>query len=325
MTASPPVVDVTTNFTVPDRRRRPWIAALLTLVLSGLGQLYAGRARRAACVWVFAFAVSAGITTRWMSRPTPGRIAAAVLLGLGVRIGLMVDAALVARRAPVPFALRRYNRWYVYVSALLIQAVLLYAGFTQARKDPGLQAFRLPTGSMEPSWMAGDYIVTVPIKHLPLRGEVVVYRLAGVPYLKRVVAIPGDTVAMSNGQLSIDGDTVSEPYARRGDPYASDPPEMDSTDYYWQNRYLVADVNQTVYRPTLKSWGPLVVPDSDYFVLGDNRDESVDSRMRGFVPAGAIFARPLFVYWSWDADDRSIRWNRFGMTPPSPKATPAMR
>ena len=316
MTAPPPVAaHNSTSVAVPARRRRAWIAALLTLLLSGLGQLYAGRARRAACVWLLSIAVSAVIAAAWIGDPTEHGIAAATLVTLGVKIGLMIDAAGVARRAPMPFELRRYNRWYVYMAALVIQAFLFHAEFKHALKDPGFEAFRLPTGSMEPTWMAGDYLLSAPITRSPRRGEVVVYRLDNVTFLKRVVAIPGDTVAMSNGQLSIDGDTVSEPYARRGDPYASDPPEMDSTDYYWQNRYLIADVNTRLYRPTLKNWGPLVVPDSDYFVLGDNRDESVDSRMRGFVPADAMLARPLFVYWSWDAGNRSLRWSRIGLAP----------
>ena len=315
MTEVQPAVQGPTNLLSPDRRRRPWIAALLTLLLSGLGQLYAGRPRRAVCVWLLAIAVSAVIAAAWTGHPTEHRIVVAMLLTLGVRIGLMIDAAGVARRAPVPFELTKYNRWYLYLTALVLQAFLFQAEFKHALKDPGFEAFRLPTGSMAPSWLAGDYILTAPIKDLPMRGDVVVYRLPGVIYLKRVVAIPGDTVAMSNGQLSVDGVSVSEPYARRGDPYGPDTYPVDSTAFEWQNRYLVSSINSASYKPTLKNWGPLVVPDSEFFVLGDNRDESMDSRITGFVPAAAMSARPLFIYLSWDASGRSMRWSRIGLDP----------
>lgn len=315
MSVAPPVVaHDAANVVVPPRRRRAWIAAVLTFIVSGLGQLYAGRARRAVLIFLLANAASVVFIVAWMRWPTFGLIVVALLLVLSAKIAFIIDAARVARVAPIPFALKAYNRWYIYIVVWLVAAFVISP---QYQKDVRrrYQAFRIPSESMEPTWMAGDFLMSAPIKHPPNRGEVVVYQLDNVTFLKRVVAIPGDTVAMSNGQLSIDGDSVSEPYARRGDPYASDPPYVDSTNYDWQKRSLLADVNATLYHPTLKNWGPLVVPGKNYFVLGDNRDESMDSRMKGFVPADAIFARPLFVYWSWDAADRSVRWSRLGLTP----------
>jgi signal peptidase I len=182
-------------------------------------------------------------------------------------------------------------------------------------KATKVEAFRLKAGSMEPSYMAGDYIMAITVAGPPARGQVVLYRTPDNTYLKRVVAIPGDTVAMSEGRLSIDGIATPEPYARLGDPYAADPPFVDSSDYRWQLRYLAPSVNAAIYHPSMHDWGPLLVPRGEYFMLGDNRDESMDSRFTGFVPAGEIVARPAFIYMSYDSVRRSVRWRRIGLKP----------
>jgi len=312
-----PVVEESTNAGQRARRRRPWIAAVLTFFLSGLGQVYAGRARRGALIFILSLTAATAFLLGWMRHPSFRFMALWLVVAASVKIGLMIDAAWVARAAPVPFSLKAYNRWYVYVAALLLADYFVFPLFKHTLIGNGFEAFRLPAGvaSMEPSWMAGDYLMVAPLGRPPTRGQVVVYRTPYATLLKRVVALPGDTVAMSQGQLSVNGVNIAEPYVRPGDASAPDGLPMDSSDFYWQNRYLVAGVNAASYRPTLKTWGPVVLPDSNYFVLGDNRDVSMDSRQRGFVPASAILARPLFIYWSWDADNRSVRWARFGLTP----------
>jgi signal peptidase I len=312
-----PVVEVLPNVPPRARRRRPWIASVLTFFLSGLGQVYAGRARRGALIFILSMTASAAFLLGWMRHPSFRFMALGFVVAASVKIGLMVDAAWVARAAPAPFSLKAYNRWYIYVAALLLADFFVFPQFKHTLIDNGFEAFRLPAGvaSMEPSWMAGDYIMVAPVRWPPTRGQVVVYRMRYATLLKRVVALPGDTVAMSHGQLSVNGVNVAEPYARVGDASTPDAFPTDSTDFYWQNRYLLAGVNAASYRPTLKTWGPLVLPDSEYFVLGDNRDAGMDSRRGGFVPARAILARPLFIYWSWDAANRSVRWDRFGLTP----------
>jgi len=317
MTGGSPVVEVLTNATPRSRRRRTWIAAVLTFVLSGLCQVYAGRGRRGALVFILSMTASAAFLLVWMRHPSFRFMALGFVVAASIKIGLMVDAAWVARAAPVPFSLKAYNRWYIYVAALLLADYFVFPLFKHTLIGNGFEAFRLPAGvgSMEPSWMAGDYLMVAPLRRPPTRGQVVVYRMPYATLLKRVVALPGDTVAMSQGQLTVNGVNVAEPYVRSGDASAPDAFPTDSTDFYWQNRYLGAGVNAASYRPTLKTWGPLVLPDTDYFVLGDNREVGMDSRRGGFVPASAILARPLFIYWSWDADNRSVRWGRFGLTP----------
>ncbi len=196
-----------------------------------------------------------------------------------------------------------------------------------------VEAFRIPTASMENTLLVGDFLLVnkavygaeIPGTHLhlpafeqPRRGDVIVFNPPIYPHrfwVKRLVGVPGDTLAMKNKQLYLDGSPVVEPYARhvdrRGDVVN---PEM-----LWQSNYLVAGTRRT-YPPTRDNWGPLVVPPDSFFVLGDNRDDSEDSRYLGFIPRSAIRGRPWFVYFSFDPaapDDlpwlQDIRWGRIGM------------
>jgi signal peptidase I len=105
-------------------------------------------------------------------------------------------------------------------------------------------------------------------------------------YLKRVIGFPGDTLGMRGGTVWLNGKPLVEPYAWHAEP-TGDPvvPEMD-----WQRRYLEAPASNT-HPPSRNNWGPLIVPVGSYFVLGDNRDNSLDSRYWGFLTAVHILGR----------------------------------
>lgn len=164
------------------------------------------------------------------------------------------------------------------------------------------QAFRIPTGSMAPNLRAGDLLLVNKFVYgatasewerrlLPLRdprfGDVAVFRYPRDPerdFVKRVIGVPGSTVAMVRRRLLVDGVAVDEPYLRHGDadaalPAAAPPPLHRQRD----------------------ELAPLRVPARAYFVLGDNRDESEDSRFWGLVPRQAMRGRAVLVYWSWAA------------------------
>lgn len=179
-----------------------------------------------------------------------------------------------------------------------------------------VEAFRIPTSSMEDTLLVGDFLLASKLAYGarvpgtgwrlpglgdPEVGDVVVFRPpasagrhGGARYVKRVVAGPGDTVAMRSGRLRRNGRPVQEPYARRGDGSGARDPR-----FGWQEAYLLpGGVEGGDYRPTPDDWGPLRVPDDSFFVLGDNRAASEDSRYWGFVPREAVTGEPLFVYWS---------------------------
>jgi signal peptidase I len=196
-----------------------------------------------------------------------------------------------------------------------------------------LEAFTIPTSSMEGTLLVGDFLlvnkalfgpripgteVRLPAVREPERWDVVVFSPPhdrGRSYVKRVVGVPGDTLAMEGKTLFLNGVPQRERYARyrdgRGDAIH---PGM-----RWQSDFLAAAANHRPYAPSRDNWGPLVVPPSKYFVLGDNRDNSEDSRYWGFVGREDITGRPWLVYLSFEADggertgwlDR-VRWDRVG-------------
>lgn len=195
-----------------------------------------------------------------------------------------------------------------------------------------VEAFRIPTSSMENTLLVGDFLLVnkavygaeIPGTHIrlpafaePERGDVVVFVPPHEPhknYVKRLVGLSGDTLEMRGKVLYRNGAPVDEPYARYldGDGDAVHP------NMRWQSNHLIAKTSRT-YHPTRDNWGPLVVPDGQYFVLGDNRDNSEDSRYWGFVERTAIRGRPWFVYYSFASSDaeglpwlRSVRWARIG-------------
>jgi signal peptidase I len=199
-----------------------------------------------------------------------------------------------------------------------------------------IQAFRIPSPSMENTLMIGDFLFVnkalygaeIPLvkKRLPAirepeRSDVIVFEspeTPGMNVVKRVVGMPGDTLMMVENRIYVNGVALDEPYASRTDP-TMDPedPRMRS----WQLDYLVGGSGGT-YRPTLKNWGPVVVPPDSFFVMGDNRDNSYDSRYWGFLGRDRIDGKPLFIYYSFDRKGllplpflTAIRWSRIFSIP----------
>lgn len=198
-----------------------------------------------------------------------------------------------------------------------------------------LEAFQIPSGSMERTLLAGDFLFVnkavygaqipgtharLPAFSTPHRGDVIVFEYPKDPtlnYVKRVVGIGGDTLAMDAGTLIVNGAPQVEPYIQRTD--ASH--DFEAADFAWQREFLAPPASDLAWRyhATRDHWGPLVVPPGKFFVLGDNRDNSLDSRFWGFVDKQAVKGRPLLVYFSYDRGTAEplpwltdIRWSRLG-------------
>jgi signal peptidase I len=197
-----------------------------------------------------------------------------------------------------------------------------------------VEAFKIPSGSMENTLLVGDFLLVnklvygaeVPFtgRHLPRveapgRGDVVVFQWPedrSKNFVKRLVGLPGDTLSMKAGVLFVNGQALPEGYVRRTEPDV-DPAEAD---FRWQRNHLVRTAEARLrYHPSRNNWGPLIVPAGNYFVLGDNRDNSLDSRYWGFVPDSLVRGRPILVYYSYAPDTAhgaawltQIRWRRIG-------------
>jgi signal peptidase I len=169
-----------------------------------------------------------------------------------------------------------------------------------------VQAFKIPSGSMLPTLLIGDHLlvnkfiygirvpftgqILIPIKS-PSQGDVVVFRFPKdrtIDYIKRVIGTPGDTIEIKDKKVFINGEPLNDPHAQ-----------------FSSSAVLSAKASP---RDNL---GPIVVPEQRVFVMGDNRDNSYDSRFWGFVEQRDILGKAFILYWSWDIDKPLFSLERF--------------
>ncbi len=235
-----------------------------------------------------------------------------------------------AERQPKPKKTLRQAGWE-WLKSLAVALVIWFVLRTLL-----IEAFRIPSSSMERTLLVGDFLFVnkalygaeVPLLHArlpafrqPLRGDIVVFDSQtepGVKVVKRLIGVPGDTLKMIHAVLYRDGVAQREPYVEHTDSLE----DVTDSGMVWQLKYVLPSVNKRTYQPSRDNWGPLVVPPGSYFVMGDNRDNSYDSRYWGFVPRDVVRGRPMFVYYSYDHDSwkalpflPALRWSRIGHRP----------
>ncbi|MEZ5415832.1 MAG: signal peptidase I [Vicinamibacterales bacterium] len=168
-----------------------------------------------------------------------------------------------------------------------------------------VQAFKIPTGSMEPNLLVGDHLLVnkfvfspaatgleralLPVRPI-VRGDVVVFKFPEDPerdFIKRIIGLPGETIEVKGTQVLVNGTAIQQPYAHFLLPHDPNAPA------------LPGDPRE--------HFGPVTVPAGHYFAMGDNRDNSQDSRYWGFLPAHYVKGRALMIYWSFDEDEGGRR------------------
>ena len=188
--------------------------------------------------------------------------------------------------------------WREYGEALFVALILALVIRTFV-----VQAFKIPSESMVKTLLVGDHLlaskfsygIKIPFTHTyiykgedPVKGDIIIFEYPNDPsvdYIKRIVGTPGDTIEVRNKQLFRNGEPVKESFIRFTEPDR--------------------------IQPVRDNFGPVTVPADKYFVMGDNRDNSMDSRFWGFVDRSAIRAKAWRIYWSW-AGLGDIRWDRIG-------------
>lgn len=284
------------------RRPRPWLAALLSLFGGPLGQIYDGRFRRSITLWFIGFCLTCllflMVVNLELNRLALCVLAAAVAV---YPIFLAVDAFAIARR--VEGATRKwYQRWWVYIGMFFVFYLLNFLTAIIVRNYIA-ESFVVPGRAMGPTILHMDRILVDKLwssAETLRRDDIVVFRSAGKGsplYVMRVLGLPGETIEIRDRVLYINNEKLDDIHAfHDGEP----PPDK---------RFI--------------NFGPITISQLSFFVMGDNRFRSNDSRMLGAIPFADYYGRAKTIFWSRDYEfknqsdlstgiPKAIRWDRIG-------------
>ncbi len=284
------------------KQRKPWLAGILSVVTPGLGYLYIGELRRAATFYglVTSFTLLFPVTFDLPFAQLP-YIVVLLLFGIGMwslYIYQIVHSVRLTRAHRQSYELKPYNRWYVYVLIILLAATLTGA-VSALTETPLRQFYKFPSGSMRPTLLIGDHVTVDKSAYWsrdPERGDLVVFLYPEdetKDFMKRIIGMPSETIEINDKVVSING----SPWDDSGYTQRIDPGTIDGS------------INPR------DNFGPVTVPANGYFVLGDNRDQSLDSRFWGFVQREKISGKVDRIYWSWKGKGgwtEWVRWERIG-------------
>jgi signal peptidase I len=293
--------------------RSPLVAAILSLAATGLGQIYCGRIVRGLVMFLGSLLFAPAIVVAALAPPATSVLVGlilALLTVLGVYVFAVVDAVRLARRGPDLFHSMDYNHPLIY--ALFILVGLTYsAGGLYFIRSSVFEAFAIPTASEAPTLLPGDRILVNKMtyqRRFVRRGDEVVFRVAsepGVNWAKRVIALPGDTVEVKANEVFVNGRQLpreASPRASLGAAAGAVTGEL-FEEINAGRRYPILFTADT--KP-LPDYPQAKVPDGMCFVLGDNRNNSRDSRTMGFVALGDVLGDVQYRYWP------AATWTRFG-------------
>lgn len=290
--------------------RRPWVAALMSLVLPGFGQLYNGEPNRA--VWLFFLFGLIGVpvtaflvlhVSSWLLLPA---LLVTQLVPVAIWVYSVIDAMRRARRLG-SYSPARWQTSGMYLVVFLVCHVLVLPASVMYTRTHFVESFRVPAVSMEPTILRGDILFADKryncrgCKSAVRRGDIAVFTYPDnrtLLFVKRIIALPGDRVRAEGRQLIVNGKPLSAPGDRGEDGRSTE--QIDGRS--WQVQWGDSGVAPM----------ELTVPSGQVFVLGDNRGNSVDSRFFGTVPMEDVIGRARQVWFSAGSD--GIRWGRIGTT-----------
>lgn len=281
-----------------SKPRKGWVAGIISLISPGLGQVYNGQMGKGFIILLVNYLflrlllIPIALPILGTSKFLPGLIALIIFV-LVFDFAVMADAVLVARSYKEEYQLKKYNNIIVYIGIYVLGAITTTLVGTFIKSNY-VQAFKIPAGSMEQTLLIGDHILVDRrlSSRDPNRGTLIIFEYpedATKDFVKRVVAVGGDTVEIRDKQLFINGTPVKESFVS-----------------HKESETIPSNQNKR------DNFGPVTVPSNSYFVMGDNRDRSYDSRFWGFVEKSKIKGTVKNIYWSWDKEKSGVRWSRIG-------------
>lgn len=290
--------DISTNS--PAKRRNPFLAALMSLLLPGLGQVYNGQLKKGlfflGLLYFFICAFGLIGATRYFA-------GLATLLGIELilRIYIIADATITALRQK-NFTAEKYNTWYGHLAIGIVIFILFIV--CDAGTILGTRTYKIPTGSNIPTVHIGDWVIADHRAYNSRKidyGDIVVFRAPdGEVYLSRVVGLPGDRLALKDNVVSVNENVAAAKFVQHTSDNGIPVDEFIET--------LPNGHSQHIYRatvsnvPEMATIDSIIVPTDNYFLLGDNRDNSLDSRYRGPIARKDILGRVIYAYWGASTD-----------------------
>jgi len=307
----------------PNVERKPWIALLLGIFLQPLSWVYVGRFGTGLIVYAAVYGVIALMGWTGVIQSVAGYYVSLVLVLALLPISILMPWA-IAKRVRGNFVPRWYNRWYGYLLAWCIVTIPSVLITTERGRLFGFESFRIPSGAMMPTLEVGDYLLVDSRPRTVTkinRGDVFVFRYPnqehnprkeGLNYIKRVIGLPGDEITYRRKTLYINGKEV---------PQTDVGPFMGSGNE--GRRMAGAEIHEEMLpeatHQILKSSvlipgreGSWQVPAGRYFAIGDNRDNSEDSRYWGTVPEQNVVGKASVVWMHWDTEG-GFNWSRVGL------------
>jgi signal peptidase I len=284
------------------------VAALATLWVSAAIGCMAVRRWQRALFWLLTDWAWVAVFIAAVVTGHPRLFWAGFLAFIGWRIPAAIDAYRVVKRARA----RDEVGWPTLIRAwvvLTVGAIVMAKGII---RPFFVEAFQIPSGGMHPTLIVGDHIMVDKLRRSPHRGDVVVFKYPLDPttdYVKRVVGLPGDVLEISHGLLAINGAVLPSERVQEGCPTG-----QDGFTCVIENETLDGRTYQieTDTARGERNFGPYVVPPGKLFVLGDNRDNSSDSRVWGPVPLEYVKGVVRLIWWSSTAPNMAgaVRWDR---------------
>lgn len=301
-----------------NNKRHPWLAVFLSLLLPGLGQFYCGATIK--CLWIAGAMSVIGMFSLvplafmplFHGSEVNGRLViffqVLALLIYGINV---VDAWITARRTREDYKLKDYNRWYAYLLFwLAVSGGYVFSALYVSNSL--LQPFKIPSTAMYPAIWPGDKLFAAKNAYLdkdPQVGDIVLFRNPDKRtefWMKRVVALERDSIEIRDDELYIN-DVKLEREEMPAPAFVVPEIKNKGAYFYEQNRDAKYPIFLTSNPdPKVKNFPKTIVPKYDCFVLGDNRDNSADSRLLGPIPIAAIIGKASFIYRP------SQDWSRFG-------------
>lgn len=304
------------------RERKPLFALALSFFLPGLGQVYSGKLRRG--ILLFSISVVLPLLIFQLSVFGPDKmlflfLLLSLLAGLGIYIWAALDAWKQAKRTGKNYTLKIYNKLYVYILLIILLNFFPFGRIVDLQKICFFAfPYRMQTGSMIPTVLPGDFIMTdkridhSAENHDLKRGELVVFKYPksrDKHFIKRVIGLPGDEIEIKGMELHVNGEKRTGKEGSYLEGKRAENIKEGTVAFHEEGdsgTYVVFYIEGTARKNLI-----VTVPEGYCFVLGDNRDNSADSRHWGMVPLIDVVAKAKHVYFSVDPKG-GIRWGRIG-------------